>query len=264
MDFNRVNVTEESYDPEGQVIRSEQVLNEEDLRPGAQPRGIPGVKGSLATYAESGENTSSDSTYKRNNVTRNYEISRVTKQVQGTTGAIKRLSVAVMVDGNYDKVVDKEGKTALKYEPRSTQEMQRFEKIVKNAIGYDEDRGDQVEVVNMSFALSNVPEPTPDPMEKWRDLAERLAMPLVLLLLAIAVLLFVVRPFFSLLTVRQVEAQRASETAERSVQELAAGEEDDLSLLPRSLSDQEKIFRLAQSDPARAADLVRRWLREEL
>jgi len=264
MDFSRVNVTEESYDPESKVVRSEQLLNEEDLRPGARPEGIPGVKGELASFAGSGETKSGDNSFKRNNVTRNYEISRVTKQVQGPTGAIKRLSVAVMVDGTYEKVVDKEGNSTLKYHPRGDQEMQRFEKIVKNAIGYSEDRGDQVEVVSTSFALSNVPEPKADPMDKWRELVERLAMPLIYLLIAVAFLLFVVRPFFRLLTVKQVEAQRAAEMAERSAHELVAGDEEDLSLIPRGLSEQEKIFRLAQSDPARAADLVRRWLREEI
>jgi len=110
-----------------------------------------------------------------------------------------------------------------------------------------------------------VQEAGPDPMEKWRELVERLAMPLIYLLIAVAFLLFVVRPFFRLLTVKQVEAQRAAEMAERSSKQLLTGEEEeDLSLVPRSLSDSEKIFKLAQSDPARAADLVRRWLREEL
>ena len=265
MDFSRINVTEESFDPEGQVVRSEQMLQEDDQGGGAQQSGIPGVKGELATFAESGENTSGVSGYRRNNVTRNYEISRVTKQVQEATGDVKRLSVAVMVDGNYADEVDKDGKVTKKYSPRSPQEMQSLAKIVRNAIGYDEERGDQVEVANMSFALSTVTEPGPDPMEKWRELVERLAMPLIYLLIAVAFLLFVVRPFFRLLSVKQVEAQRAAEMAERSARQLATGEEEeDLSLVPRALSDQEKIFKLAQSDPARAADLVRRWLREEL
>lgn len=265
MDFSRINVTEESFDPESKVIRSEQVLSENDQSGDSQPSGIPGVKGDLATYAGSGESTSGASGYQRNNVTRNYEISRVTKQVQEASGGVKRLSVAVMVDGTYTEEVDKEGNITKKYSPRSAAEMKSLERVVKNAIGYDEERGDQVEVVNMSFALSNVTEAGPDPMEKWRELVERLAMPLIYLLIAVAFLLFVVRPFFRLLTVKQVEAQRAAEMAERSSKQLLAGEEEeDLSLVPRALSDSEKIFKLAQSDPARAADLVRRWLREEL
>jgi len=266
MDFSRVNVTEESFDPESQVVRSEQLLNEDDQNGSSQPEGIPGVKGNLASFAESGEGATGGTSYRRNNVTRNYEISRVTKQVQETTGNVKRLSVAVMVDGTYSKEANKDGSIASKYSPRSPQEMQTLERIVKNAIGYDEDRGDQVEVLGMSFALSQVVEAAPDPMGKWRELVERLAMPLIYLMIAVAFLLFVVRPFFRLLTVKQVEAQRAAEMAERPASALVKDdeEEDDLSLMPRSLSDQEKIFRLAQSDPARAADLVKRWLREEI
>ncbi|MDH3360004.1 MAG: flagellar basal-body MS-ring/collar protein FliF [Desulfobulbaceae bacterium] len=265
MDFSRINVTEESFDPESQVVRSEQLLNEDDKNGSSQPEGIPGVKGNLATFAESGDGAAGGTSYRRNNVTRNYEISRVTKQVQESTGGVKRLSVAVMVDGTYARQVGKDGTVTNKYTPRSPDEMQTLDRIVKNAIGYDEDRGDTVEVLGMSFALSQVVEEAPDPMGKWRELVERLAMPLIYLMIAVAFLLFVVRPFFRLLTVKQLEAQRAAEMADRPISALIKDdEEEDLSLMPRNLSDQEKIFRLAQSDPARAADLVKRWLREEI
>ncbi|MDH3360677.1 MAG: flagellar basal-body MS-ring/collar protein FliF, partial [Desulfobulbaceae bacterium] len=265
MDFSRVNVTEESFDPESQVVRSEQVLREDDQSGDSQPEGIPGIKGSLANFAESGESKTGGSAYRRNNVTRNYEISRVTKQVQESSGEVKRLSVAVMIDGIYVKEVTEDGKLAKKYMPRSNDEMQSLERIVKNAIGYDEDRGDQVEVAGMSFALSKTPDVEIDPMEKWRELVERLAMPLIYLLIAIAFLLFVVRPFFRLLTIKQVEAQRAADAAERSAFDIVESDEDEeVALVPKTLSDQEKMFRLAQSDPARAADLVKRWLREEI
>jgi flagellar M-ring protein FliF len=174
-----------------------------------------------------------------------------------------------MVDGSYEKSVDKDGKTSLKYQPRSPEEMRNLDKLVKNAIGYDEERGDQVEVASLPFALSSVPEPEPDTMEKYRALTEWLAMPLVYLLIAVLVLLFVIKPFLKILATKQMET-RPGGTVSRPgghghgpmVGGLAA-EEEDLTLAPRGLTDQERIYRLAQSDPDRAADLVRRWLREE-
>ena len=269
IDFNKVERTEEIFDPEAQVVRSEQMLTENDQRGGANPEGIPGVKGELATFAEEGEAGAGAGTgYNRNNVTRNYEISKQTKHTQDKGGAVKRLSIAVMVDGSYEKSVDKDGKTSLKYQPRSPEEMQNLDKLVKNAIGYNEERGDQVEVASLPFALSSVPEPEPDPMEKWRAMTEWLAMPLVYLLVAVLVILFVVKPFLKLLAAKQLES-RAGGIAPRAgghgpaVGGIAAEEEEDLSLAPRGLTDQERIYRLAQSDPDRAADLVRRWLREE-
>ncbi|MFQ6757155.1 MAG: flagellar M-ring protein FliF [Deltaproteobacteria bacterium] len=269
IDFNKVERTEEIFDPEAQVVRSEQMLTENDQRGGANPEGIPGVKGELATFAEEGEaGAGSGAGYNRNNVTRNYEISKQTKHTQDKGGAVKRLSIAVMVDGSYEKSVDKDGKTSLKYQPRSPEEMQNLDKLVKNAIGYNEERGDQVEVASLPFALSSVPEPEPDPMEKWRAMTEWLAMPLVYLLVAVLVILFVVKPFLKLLASKQLES-RAGGIAPRAgghgpaIGGIAAEEEEDLSLAPRGLTDQERIYRLAQSDPDRAADLVRRWLREE-
>ncbi|MDA8164237.1 MAG: flagellar basal-body MS-ring/collar protein FliF [Desulfobacteraceae bacterium] len=277
LDFDRVNRTEENYDPDGKVVRSEQVITEKDTRGSNGAEGVPGAKGemeaaSAGTATATGAGAGADAgqggqgavgnSSSRNNMTRNYEISRVTKQVQQATGTIKRLSVAVMVDGTYQKVVDKNGKTSLEYRPLPAEEMQRFDKMVKNCIGYNQDRGDQVEVTNISFAKPATADTETNSLDQWRDLIERLAMPLIYLLLAIVVLLFVVRPFFRLMTAKQLEARRTAEAAAGS--EITLGErEDDLSFSPRGMTDQERIYKLAQSDPSRAADLVRRWLREE-
>ncbi|MCX5875740.1 MAG: flagellar basal-body MS-ring/collar protein FliF, partial [Deltaproteobacteria bacterium] len=266
VDFNKVERTEESFDPEAQVVRSEQMLTENDQRGGANPEGIPGVKGELATFAEAGGEGKAAAGYNRNNVTRNYEISKQTKHTQDKGGAVKKLSIAVMVDGSYEKSVDKDGKTSLKYQARSPEEMKNLDKLVRNAIGYSEERGDQVEVASLPFALSSVPEPEVDPMEKYRAMLEWLAMPLVYLLGAVLVLLFVIKPFLKILATKQLET-RAGGVSRPGGHGPAVGgvamEEEDLSLAPRGISDQERIYRLAQSDPDRAADLVRRWLREE-
>ncbi|MFZ5776053.1 MAG: flagellar basal-body MS-ring/collar protein FliF [Thermodesulfobacteriota bacterium] len=269
IDFAKVERTEESFDPEAQVVRSEQLLSENDQRPGAKPQGIPGVKGELATFAEAGEESATGSGYTRNNVTRNYEISKQVKHVQEKGGTVKRLSVAVMVDGTYEKAADKDGATSLKYQPRTPEEMRNLDKLVKNAIGFSEERGDQVEVASMPFALSSAQEPEQSALDKWRSMSEGFMMPLVILLAVVLVIFFVVKPFLRILAAKQIEAHQVASMAEH-----AAGhgprlmgeegvEDEDLALAPRGLTDQERIYRLAQSDPDRAADLVRRWLREE-
>ncbi len=264
IDFDRVNMTQENFDPEGQVVRSEQLLNEEDTSGGTPQTGIPGVKGNLATFAEPGDKTTTTGEKRqRNNVTRNYEISKVTKQVQAATGAIKRLSVAVMVDGNYTR---KEGNPsgALQYQPRSKEELDNFSRIVKNAIGYDEDRGDQVEVVGVSFALSKIGEPAPTIMDKWGTLIDKLVIPLFSLLIVIAIILFVVRPFLKMLTEKQRKAEEMLVKMRHEGAAVSSEEEEEMGLAPKKMSDKERIYKLAQSDPDRAADLVRRWLREEM
>lgn len=261
IDFSQEEMTEENYDPDGQVIRSEQLLTEQDGG-GESAGGIPGVKGQLATFTEAGGEGGGAAGLRRNNVVRNYEITRTTRRVQGASGGVKRLSVAVMVDGTYDQVEGKDGEMTRTYVPRSPEEIAWFMKMTKNAIGYDEERGDQVEVVSMPFHISSIVEPKPDKMEKWSALIEKVAMPLILLIVAGTFLLFIVKP-----VVRLISEQKFLSEAEGPVGELAGGavmdEEEDLSLKPRAMTDKERIYKLAQSDPERAADLVRRWLREE-
>ncbi len=261
MDFNQVDVTEESFDPDGQVVRSEQLLIEQEGA-GKDGGGIPGVKGQLATFTETGVEGSESGDFRRKNMTRNYEITRTTRRVQETVGVVKRLSVAVMVDGVYEKQEDEDGEKSLVYKPRSEEELAHFVKMTQNAIGFDTDRGDQVEVVAMPFYLSSVVEPEVDAMEKWRGLLEKLALPLVLLFIVIAFLLFVVRPFLRILT-GQPYGPKAVE-APAAADKVGEEAEEDLTLRPVGMSDKERIYRLAQSDPERAADLVRRWLREEM
>ncbi len=263
IDFSKVNISEENFDPETQVIRSEQLLTEADKGGEMLPEGVPGVKGELATFSEAGDETAKGAGYTRKNVTRNYEISKQVRHIQEQSGTISRLSVAVMVDGSYEKVVDSDGNTSLQYKTRTPEEMSHFEGLVKNAIGYNEERGDQVEVVSMPFALSSVVEPEPEAMDKWRELIGWLAMPIVYLLIAISFLLFVVRPLLKLLASKKIEVHKMAEIGERAAAMGVSPEEEDLSLMPKGLTDQERIFRLAQSDPDRAADLVRRWLRQE-
>ena len=264
LEFNQVNTTEESYDPEGQVVRSEQLLNEENLKGGQQAKGIPGVKGNLASFAESGKAAGQENGTgsKRNTVTRNYEISKTVKHVKEAVGVVKRLSVAVMVDGTYKKVIDKGGKAEIKYIPRSKEELQRFTQMAQKAVGLDPDRGDSLEVVSMPFSTSMAPEAQVDTMAKWQQLLERLAQPIIYLVFAICVIFFVARPFFRLLSNKQLDEQRRAMLAQVA-EDRSAAQEEELTLPSMGMSDKEKIYKLAQTDPDRAADLVRRWLREK-
>lgn len=265
LDFNQVDTTEELFDPEGQVVRSEQLLNEDSVSPGSTPQGIPGVKGNLATYNETGDGAGGGANAKRNNVTRNYEVSKTVKRVKSSMGKIKRLSVAVMVDGTYEKGVDNDGNPTIKYIARAPEDLKWYEKMAKNAVGFDPERGDQLEVVSTSLAASLAPESQIDGFERWQHLIDRLAQPVMYLLISICFVFFVIRPFFRVLSNKQLEEQRRVMAATKFVG-VEGGEgvtEEDLALKPMGMSDKEKIYKLAQTDPDRAADLVRRWLRQE-
>ncbi|MEW6220010.1 MAG: flagellar basal-body MS-ring/collar protein FliF [Thermodesulfobacteriota bacterium] len=261
VDFSRRSVTEENFDPESQAVRSEQLLTERTLGEGEPAAGIPGVKGSLATTtAEADSGAVAGRTYFRNNVTRNYEISRITRQILGPTGSISRLSVAVMVDGTY-RTAEEDGKPVTRYEARASDEMKRFESLVKNAIGYNEERGDQVEVVNLPFASMEKAAPTP--VEVAVGLGERFAMPVAAVLIAALFILFVIRPFLRVLLAKAPAPRPVPVEVPPAPPVSAEVEEGPALPKARPLTDKERMHRLAQTDPDRAADLVRKWLREE-
>ena len=149
VDFQQTEQTEEIYDPDSQVARSEQ--RNEESSSGATPVG--GIAGATANQpggqtAQIGQGSPSQS--QKLNETINYEINKIIKRTINPTGEIRKLSVAVMIDGTYDN--------EKKYVPRTAEEMQQYKKIVERAVGYDEDRGDEIEVVNVAFDISKFKE----------------------------------------------------------------------------------------------------------
>ncbi|KNY21500.1 flagellar basal-body MS-ring/collar protein FliF [Methylobacterium sp. ARG-1] len=201
LDLNRVESRSETFDPESRVVRSAQTRTESAVTGNADGQvtvgnELPGANGGDKPPAPK------DATNK-NEETTNYEISRVTKTEIAEGGRIKRLSVAVVVDGVYATAPD--GKQT--YAPRPPAEIERITALVRSAVGFDKARGDQLEVVNLRFAEApSVPqfsEPTliQSLLAPTKDDVLRMAELSVLALLTLIVLLTVVRPL-----VRQVLA----------------------------------------------------------
>ncbi len=148
LNFDRITTAEELFDPESAVVRSSQTTEENNLER-APPENNVSVQNNLPSV--SGDTLASAApTLEGNKIEEvtNYEISKTVRNTVRETGEIKRLSVAVLVDGTYT-TADDGTKT---YQPRSQEEIDRITTLVRSAIGYDEKRGDTVEVVNMQFA----------------------------------------------------------------------------------------------------------------
>ncbi|MFZ5720769.1 MAG: flagellar basal-body MS-ring/collar protein FliF [Pseudomonadota bacterium] len=146
LELARVTVQQETFDPDGQVIRSESTseesARENDTAGGGQASvaaNVPGADGGFDNNSSSSGRTDS---------TTNYEISKTIRTEVMEPGTVKRLSVAVAVDGA--TAAGEDGKPG-EYTPRSEEEMQRIEQLVRTAVGFDADRGDQVSVINVRF-----------------------------------------------------------------------------------------------------------------
>ncbi len=198
MDFDRVTENAEIYDPDGQVVRSTQTVEESaDSQDGEGAQGVT-VGNNLPDQELPGLGGEAGSQSRSNRIeeTVNYEISRTVKTHVRESGDVQRLSVAVLVNGAF--VEDAEGE--LVYEPRGEEEIEQLASLVRSAVGYDEARGDTVEIVNMRFFdLETELEATAGLRILGFSKSEvmRVVELLVLGIVAILVLLFVVRPLVS-------------------------------------------------------------------
>lgn len=149
LDMARITTQSEKYDPDGQVVRSTQTSEEKSNENHPNSSGLTSASQNVpGAQPSSGSSTDSNNTGKQDETT-NYEISKTTRTEVTEPGGVKRLSVAVAVDGL--DTPQKGGKPDL-YAPRSADEMKRIEQLVRSAVGYDAQRGDQISVVNVRFS----------------------------------------------------------------------------------------------------------------
>ena len=152
LNFDRVTTNQETFDPDSQVARSTQTREESSASTDADGEQTVSVANNLPeAKAEQGQSRTSSSNSNVTEETVNYEISKIVKTQVHETGTVKRISVAVLVDGTYAAGPD--GKRT--YQPREPAELEKLGALVKSAIGFDEKRGDQVEIVNMRFARAD-------------------------------------------------------------------------------------------------------------
>jgi len=202
MDFNRVTETAETFDPDSKVVRSSQTVQQDsaskDNRAAAAVSVGTAIPGQAAPPAPAADNASvSNNT--RNEETINYEISKTTKTQTLDAGQVKKLSVAVVVDGTYTPAAN----GARNYAPRSGDDMTKITALVRSAIGFDEKRGDQLQVTNMRFAdIDTGAESPAAPAMLGLDSSAlfKLAQILILSITALLVFLLVVRPMIRRLT----------------------------------------------------------------
>ncbi len=281
MDFDRVSTTEEIYNPDGQVVRSTQTVeraarNQESENdpvtvgtnlPDAAPGGGQGAR------AQSDESSTEE--------TVNYEITKKTVNHVKTDGTVKRVTVAVLVNGVQGK--DADGKVP--YTPRPQPQLEQLGTLVRSAIGFDADRGDSVEVVNMEFAS---PVQFDEPLELFFGLGKndllRLAEILVLSILGILVILLVVRPLVSRAFESIPSAQEAAGRllADSSVQaagllggpsapapaEMEEEQFEELIDIDRvegrvKASSVKKVGEIVEKHPEEALSIIRAWMYQE-
>ena len=196
LDSNRIESRSETFDPESRVVRSSQ--NRTEASTTSDGAGAVTVGNELpgAQTGAGGTTAPKDATSKNEEVV-NYEISRTTRTEVLEGGRVKKLSVAVLVDGTYTRSPNGD----VSYQPRSNEDLERIGQLVRTAVGFDDGRGDKIEIVNLRFA--EAPPAVTDLVEQslmqqllsfTREDMVRFAELGVISLLTLIVLMVVVRP----------------------------------------------------------------------
>ncbi len=266
VNFKQTEQTEEIYDPESQVARSEQRSEESTV--GSTPVG--GIVGAAANQpggnAAQISQSATPAKSEKLSETINYEINKITKRTINPVGEIKKLSVAVMIDGTYDE--------DSKYVPRTAGEMQQYKKIVERAVGYDEDRGDEIEVVNVAFDISKVKEEKialekAEKAQLWISIARHGVTAIFIILLFV----MLIKPLINWLSTAAGEGMMMVPGVRMVRGKMVPGmpgekeeEEEEKTKEIKKIKKKEDyravVLEYAQDNAAHTAELVRKWLKE--
>jgi flagellar M-ring protein FliF len=283
MNFDRISMNEEFFDPETQVVRSSQVVEENSTEREPRERDVtvennlPGIGAGLLD----GELPSLQSN--RVEEITNFEISRTIRNTVREVGEIRRLNVAVLVDGRY--VTDENGNRV--YEPRSENEMNQISALIRTAAGLDDMRGDLLEVINLQFADIDT---TLDALEDGlifgfeRSDLLKTAEILTIALMIVLVVLLILQPMVSrLMSVEKVDIDEDLETellAARPESPALTGPSDDGTSLADSdaedmminiagvdgkvkASSIKKVEEIVENYPAETVAVLRSWMTQE-
>jgi len=274
LDFDRIEKTEQTFDPTSQVVRSEEVSTR------------TGTASSQGTPSPGGTNTSNKQDEEEAVIT-NYEISNKLEHMVQAVGNIGRLSIAVMVDGNYKIEKNEAGNQVRTYMERSPEEVAKITSLVKNAIGFNDKRGDQITVTSMPFDVSQEPEHVEDftdvaRYELYREILQKGLMVAIILAMLLTVRALVKRsrkledfiePVRAKITttpivdeVREAElfAEEETERVRKKIREEIGRKEKNK--IFDSVEKQEimkKINNFAVSKSVEASNLIKSWLHDK-
>jgi flagellar M-ring protein FliF len=255
LNLRKVEQVEEEYAPDKKAISNEKRAREKAVNRSVKAGGIPGVASNVPgparnVKAEGPERTSES---EKEEAQISYEVSKTVKKIVEPFGDLKRLSLAIVVDGRYEKV--KRGKEEeLKYNPRSQKELGDIKNLVARAVGYDEARGDKIEIINLPFE--------PEGLHEDKEAAQRaerremiitygtyaLGAAVVMALL----FLFVVRPWL------RKRRKKGAELPLGQVQDVYIKEAE-----PEALEETKEARSLRpMQDKALVATIIKEWVRE--
>jgi flagellar M-ring protein FliF len=286
LDFSQTESTSELFKPnqtpDAATVRSQQTLEAGASSGPATPTGVPGattnqppgpsaapINGNAQALAAAGTASGALGANARRESIINYEVDKTVRVVRGSTGMVKRLSAAVVL--NHQTTLDAKGKPVTA--PLTDAQLEKMTALVRETIGFNKDRGDTVNVINTPFTTDNKPV---NELPLWQqpevqDLARSLAWPVGTLLFGALVLLGAIRPALKVMSqpIQEREVPVAAgldaiESEEPDRPLLAApGSGDASAELSATDLALEEARKLTRENPAAVANIVKTWINGE-
>ena len=293
VDFSKTDQTSESHrpnqTPDASAVRSTQTLESLNGGGSQQPGGIPGattnqpppaasapINGTAQAVAPAGGASGAagaQNSSKRESII-NYEVDKTVRVVRGSVGVIKRVSAAVVL--NNQTATDANGATTST--PLTPEQLEKMTALVRETIGFNQERGDSVNLMNAPFAIDKTP--TND-LPLWRqpemqDMARSLAWPVAAVLFAIVLLLAVVRPAVKAMTAPPVVPAELTAADGTGLDAVVGEDPDRPPLLEGGVASAgalgmderqmrlEEARRITRENPAAVANIVKGWMGGEV
>lgn len=259
LEVGKINQKDEIYDPDRVAVVSERKIKESETESPQTLNAPPGTPTNVPPVMNFPLFSGGTKQKEKSDITTNYDVSKSLIETQKPLFVIKKVSVGVMIDGKYREVKDKDGNITRQFEPRTQQELQSYENLIKSAIGFNPERGDQVTVISVPF-------------EAVKDLAEeqqklditKLIILAVLLLILIGLVVFLI-----LKTVKKKKEEKAVSlptTPELATAQAAKAYEEEKSIIDsfENIPEYLNILKVAEESPELIASIISKWLKEEV
>jgi len=268
LDFNKTQVSEETFDPDSAVVRSQQRSIESAQGKNDAARGNPdapiNIKGQLMQDAPPGQAKSKE--FEKQRETINYEVSHVNRQTVQAPGRISKLSVAVIIDGRYEMKAGTNNQMERVFVGRTPQELKAYEDLAKKAAGLDEARGDQLTLSNIPFVTDASELEAAPAQNKYLKILKDNQKSLLNAVLLALLFLFVIKPLMK--TLGQVA--RSTTTTPNDLETLPAAETEGNTLMlgsqlpgpAQGINLRQQAAALVQHDSDRASEIIRGWMNE--
>lgn len=260
IDFNKVTMSQEEYDSAAPAVRSRRDVEEAVSNGDAYAAGANATVNQRRGVVPPANQQNANGRSKKDS-TVNYELNKITRAIVKPGGTLLRLSVAAVIDGTYKLVTQADGTAKRRYVPRSDEELAKFEEIVKRAMGFSEDREDQVAVSSMPFSQADsiveaVPTKGPEGIQKILETIGAYRRTIVNIGLLLLIFFIVVRPLL-----KSVKSFVKSVTP--ATEALPVPEANFEQIAETTKADQrERVIEISQNNPERTTQMLKGWINE--